>query len=156
MRRRIPSRVLPLLLALASVPACEDVDPLEPRAELQPFLGAWRAESVEVTFDEPGLAPFELIASGGSFFLDVQPSGLFTASATFRLSTATRLGRLRLDDDSLVFEMDVPAPATERLAFERSGDLLLLTGRPFLIRGIQKKLPVVGAMRMELVRIDGM
>lgn len=152
------SRPLPflllILLVLGSFAGCGDVDPLEPRPELQPFVGEWRAESVVVMFDEPSLAPFELIASGGSFFLAVQPSGLFTSSTTFRLSTVTRFGRLRLDGESLVFGIDVPVPATERLDFDRSGDVLLLTGRPFLIRGIPKKLPVEGAVEMELVRIE--
>lgn len=143
-----------VLLVLGTSAGCGDVDPLEPSPELQPLVGEWRAERVVVMFDEPSLAPFELIASGGSFFLAVQPSGLFTSSVNFRLSTVTRLGRLRLDGESLVFDIDIPVRATERLDFHRSGDALVLTGRPFLIRGIQKKLPVEGALEMELVRIE--
>jgi len=145
---------LSALVALGSFAGCDDVDPLEPRPELAPLVGTWRAERVLVMFDEPGLAPFELVGSDGSFFLTVQPSGLFTASATFRVSTVTRLGRLRLEGDTLVFENELPAPATGRLGIQRSAERVLLTGRPFLIRGIPKKLPVEGRMEMELVRLD--
>lgn len=85
-KRRIV-RTTTWVAILAAAAACGGGDngllPTEPDEAIEPFVGTWDAEAFKVTSDADTTIVADLLEIGGSFVLNVQPSGQYTAQLAF-------------------------------------------------------------------------
>jgi hypothetical protein len=84
MRQRRINRIVTWILvaALGSCGGDKGGTVVDVDQEIQPFVGTWDAEIFIVTSDaDPSIAPD--LMENGTFFLDVQPSGSYTASLSY-------------------------------------------------------------------------
>jgi hypothetical protein len=76
----------------------------------------------------PATAP-DLIALGFGFFVDVQPSGQYTAILTAFGQPATEFGRIQVRGNYLLFHREQPAPArTDSSTYRLVADTLFIVG----------------------------
>lgn len=112
-RRRVPPVFLLLSALTVGAVACGDSDPVSPNPEIDFLVGDWDAVRFEIA---PNAAPdqsFDLIAEGGSFSLNVQPSGQYTAQLTVQgLPAPPEIGTIDVEGDELVIRRTTPAPET--------------------------------------------
>jgi hypothetical protein len=125
-RRRTAAPLVLLLAAAAS--GCGD-SPLDPDASIAFLVAGWDASRlVVVNKANPSIAP-DLIGIGVTFFLDVQPSGRYTAILTASGQPATEFGRVEVRGDMILFHREQPAPRrTDVASYRLSGDTLFLRG----------------------------
>ena len=79
--RKCPRRLLIVLAAAVLLVGCGGSDPTdvtEPDPDVAPFVGNWEAVAFEVTNLADQDQVFDVVAAG-SFTLNVQPSGFYTA-----------------------------------------------------------------------------
>lgn len=83
-RRRWSARLACIALTVA-VAACGGDDPVvpEPDEAIEPFVGTWDADVYTMTSVEDPSVVADVIGIGGSFTLNVQPSGTYTATLVF-------------------------------------------------------------------------
>jgi hypothetical protein len=125
--RRRTASALPLAL-LGLIVACGGSDPATPDPRISPLVGDWEAAALEMSHT---LAPIslDLIESGASFTINIQPSGQYTAILFFAGQNQTELGQVEVDGDRITISPNVPGgqPATTgTFAFE--GELLVVDG----------------------------
>lgn len=112
-RRHIPLVfVLPCALIMG-VGACGDSDPVSPNPEIEFLVGDWDAVRFEIS---PNAAPdesFDLIAEGGSFTLNIQPSGQYTVQLTVQgVPAPPEIGTIDVEGNELIIRRTNPAPET--------------------------------------------
>jgi hypothetical protein len=107
---------------------CGD-DSLDPDPSVAFMVAEWQAiRMVVVNLANPSIAP-DLIRNGATFYLDVQPSGWYTAILTAFGQPATEFGRIEVAGQQVLFHRQQPPPARTDVAdFRLSGDTLFLTG----------------------------
>lgn len=138
-----PSRRWPLRrdLRFASVAvaavlaACGGDDPSlvepEPNAEVEPFVGTWDADVYTITSVADTTVVADIIEIGGSFTLNVQPSGTYTATLVFSDGETTlaftEIGQLSVSGDIITFRPEQPPsdPAASEYTFLGAGHLRL-------------------------------
>lgn len=127
-RKRAGSSVrMVLLLAMSFVAGCGD-DSTGPDDSLSSFVGDWEATSLVLTsVADPSMSP-DLIAIGGTFTLNVQPSGLYTAIFLYAGQNGTELGTISVAGNTITFHVTAPAPATYSSTFAFNGNTLVLDG----------------------------
>lgn len=119
-RRRIrPPLLVPLLLGGAA--ACTSPTAVEPDPEVVPIAGSWEATSVVLTSKEDPGVTFDLIEEGGAFFLNIQPSGRYTASLTFLGQTGGETGQVTVSGNIVTLNPDAPGLPTTSGTFELQG-----------------------------------
>jgi hypothetical protein len=93
------------------------------------LVAEWDAvRMVVVNLANPTIAP-DLIANGATFYLDVQPSGRYTAILTVAGQPATEFGRVEVVGNQVLFHREQPGPSrTDAADYRVSGDTLFLTG----------------------------
>ena len=100
--------------------------PIDGTDDVAPFVGRWDAEVFTVT----SLADTSIVADlmeNGSFVINVQPSGNYTATLTFGGIPLVETGTLSVQGDFIVLRPDGGSSATS--AYEFIGeDYLLLDG----------------------------
>jgi len=116
-----------LALLVASCGGDTIVDP-PPVDLVEPFVGTWDAEVFTVTNDADPSTVADLMLDG-SFTLNVQPSGTYTATLLFgELSPVIEIGVLRPSEGGTVtLQPTGGTPATSTFVFERE-DYLTLDG----------------------------
>lgn len=118
-------------LLMATLAACgSENGPMEPEEDLvAPFVGDWDAVVFLVTNDADPNDVADLTIDG-SFFINIQESGLYTATLTFGALGApfVEIGRLAPSDDGFVtLRPNGGDPATSAYVFVRP-DYLTLDG----------------------------
>lgn len=130
MARRFVSQrfVLPLLTALLAT-ACGDTAGPEPREGLEFLVGTWTATSVVATSVAPPVLTADLIGGGGSFVINVQPSGQYTATLTVFGAPATEIGTLEVSGSQVTLYTQFPFPDTATATLTQLGqDRIRLEG----------------------------
>jgi hypothetical protein len=71
----------------------------------------------------------DLIRSGATFFLDIQPSGQYTAILTAFGQPSTEFGHIEVAGQQILFHREQPGPGrTDAADYRLVGDTLFLTG----------------------------
>jgi hypothetical protein len=119
------------LLAAALLGACGEgiVTPPTPTPDpsVAPFVGTWDAEVFTVTSDaDPGIVAD--LMENGSFTINVQPSGTYTATLVFGgLQVGVEIGDLSVSGDFVTLRPTGGDPATSEYTFVED-DYLRLEG----------------------------
>ncbi|MGD8281298.1 MAG: hypothetical protein PVF69_09095 [Gemmatimonadota bacterium] len=124
--RRAATAVLYIVMSVG-VAACgsesgTDVDPA-----VAPFVGTWDATVLTLS---NGVVTADILGSGGSFFITVEPSGLYTATLEAFGSPAVEIGQLSVSGSTLTLTPTQPPgqpAATSDYEFQ-SDDYLVLDG----------------------------
>ena len=155
--KRIRCRVLPAFSAmvafLATVAACGDDSSLVGVQDDLAFLvGDWMADVLVATGIENPELTRDLLAEGADFRINVQPSGVYTATLTVSGRPFTEIGRLSLDGEDLTFFVDFPVPDTTTGTLVQLGqDRVRLLGETSVDLDFDL-VPEDAALRTELVR----
>jgi hypothetical protein len=122
------SRLPGIILLLLMVASCAD-DSIEADPSVAFMVAEWRAvRMIVINLANPTIAP-DLIRNGATFYLDVQPSGWYTAILTAFGQPSTEFGRIEVAGQQILFHRQQPAPVrTDAADFRLSGDTLFLTG----------------------------
>lgn len=113
-------------------------DPIVPPAgseAIEPFVGTWDAEMFTVTSDADRSIVADLIEIGGSFTLNIQPSGQYTAQLSFTATDSlgiqpfVEIGQMTVTEGFVTLRPTVPpgAPVSSAYTF-LSDDYLRLVG----------------------------
>lgn len=113
-------RWLPAFLLAAALAACGDdgsPNPIEPDPALAPFVGTWDAEVFTVTSDADPDIVADLMENG-SFFINVQPSGTYTASLEFGgIPLSPEIGQMTVSGDVITLNPNGAESATSKFTF---------------------------------------
>jgi len=128
MRRRRNTWMGSLLLLTAAF-GCSGSDPVDvgPDPEVAPFVGTWDAEVFTVTSDADSSVVANLLLNSGSFTINVQESGTYTATLTFGGMPLVEIGTIVVDGGFLTLVPGGGDPATSAFSFPRS-DYMTLDG----------------------------
>lgn len=109
--------------AMLTVLACSDDNGVSPNPDIAFMVGDWEAVTFTIV-PEGGGEGLDLIAEGGAFTLNVQPSGQYTAILTIPgvPPPPPELGMLSVEGDELLFHRTTPPQVTSRTTYERLGD----------------------------------
>ncbi|MDH3270862.1 MAG: hypothetical protein OEN56_05995 [Gemmatimonadota bacterium] len=120
-------------LLITMLAACGDDKPEEPEVDpaIAPFVGTWDAEVFTVTSVADPSIVADLIGIGGSFTLNIQPSGAYTATLVFSDGETTvplvEFGSLGVAGNFITLRPNGGDPATSQYTFVRE-DYLRLEG----------------------------
>jgi hypothetical protein len=117
-----------LLLVLGSA-GCSKSDPvgMNPDPDIAPFVGTWDAAVFRVTSDADTSIVADLLLNNGSFTLNVQESGTYTATLTFGGMPLVEIGVVRVAGGFITLQPNGGDPATSAFTFPRS-DYMTLAG----------------------------
>ena len=115
--RRLHRYSLGFLLVSVLVAGCGEptevvIDPL-----LEPFVGTWDAEVILVTSDADTTVVADLMVNG-SFAINVQPSGSYTATLTFGGIPLTEFGTLSVGPTVITLRPDGGQVAASVYSFQ--------------------------------------
>lgn len=112
-------RSLTLLLVALSMGACGDGGPADPVVDalLEPFVGTWDAEVILVTSDADTTQVADLMENG-SFAINVQASGNYTATLTFGGIPLTEFGVMSVAGSIITLRTDGGQVSASEYAFE--------------------------------------
>lgn len=140
MRQSSRTKASAWILAALALVACGggDTTPVEPTPDpaVEPFVGTWDAETLTVTSTAADTSIVaDLIDIGGSFTLNVQESGQYTAQLAFAATDSlgidpfVEIGRLSVSGDFVTLDPETPPgdPVASEYAF-LADDLLRLEG----------------------------
>jgi hypothetical protein len=118
MLRRL--NVLMGVLALVVAACGGDDPPTGPDPSVAPFVGTWEATTFTVTsIDDP--PEMRDLLSNGSFTINVQPSGLYTATLLLgELTPIVEIGQLEIVSDGVLIlrpDGSNPCPASSEYSF---------------------------------------
>lgn len=113
--RRNSRSALGIFLAFTLFAGCGD--PVVPIDEaLEPFIGTWDAEVILVTSDADTTQVADLMENG-SFAINVQESGAYTATLTFGGIPLTEFGQISVGNGVITLRPDSGQPATSTYVF---------------------------------------
>lgn len=119
--------MITVTLALVACGGGDDNMPFVPIEAIQPFVGTWDAEVFTVTNDANSSTVADLTVNG-SFDLNIQPSGLYTATLVFGSIPLIEQGQLSVEGGFVTLRPNAPdtSPATSAFTFIRADYLRLL------------------------------
>lgn len=120
-------RWLPALL-LFGLQACGSSDVVAPLDEIAFLVGDWTATTITLSNPANPGSVIDVKELGGSFRLNVQPSGRYTATLSLLGQSQPEIGTLEVDGDEIIFRREVPSPQTQRASYTHSGSTLTLEG----------------------------
>jgi len=115
-------------LIAALTAACGE-DPVvddTPDPEIAPFVGLWDAEVFTVTADAPPNQEADLLLNDGSFTINVEGSGTYTATLVFGIPLV-EIGQLAVNGSFVTLQPNGGDPATSEFTFLQP-DYLRLVG----------------------------
>ena len=118
------------LLLVAAVAACSAGDPVGPTTaepEMAQFVGIWEAEVFRVTNDADPNQVANLLLNEGSFTMNVEESGTYTATLHFGGFPLVEIGKLSISANFVTLRPNGGDPATSEFVFQRQ-DYLVLDG----------------------------
>ena len=102
------------ILASVAFASCGGDEVTGPGQEIDALVGDWVAQKLEVTLVADPTRTADLLESGASFSINVQPSGQYTAVLTILGFPQTEIGFLEVDGNELVFKRQHPSSDTSR------------------------------------------
>jgi len=126
--RRTPPAILLVALGLLATSACDPNGILPPDPSLAELVGRWDATVLRFV-DPDGLEePIDALAQGVTFFINIEPSGTYTAIATGGGSAATEIGILTYRNGALTLTSQFPRSSVSEAEINLSGDTMEITG----------------------------
>ena len=133
--RTVPRRAAStwtLLQLVALVPAiatCGGDTAVGPVEDLAFLVGIWDATRFVVqSMENPEVAPDLIGDLGAEFFMNVEPSGSYSATLNYQQNPIVEYGRIEVDGDEIVFHVNNPPPTTSRSRYIYSPGYLTLVG----------------------------
>jgi len=129
MARRVAGWTMLVAAGLLAA-ACGGDDPIEPDPAVAPFVGIWDADSLTITNEDPDTTIVANILEFGSFFINVEASGQYTATLNFGGAAIPEIGQLSVSGGTMTLTPSYPAgrsPATSTYSF-LADDFLILDG----------------------------
>lgn len=123
MRQRI-NRCAGLSLLVVAIGACGS-DGVAVDAAVAPFVGTWDAVVLTVSAEPPSSVVVDVLATGGSFWISVEPSGQYTATLEFA-GPHVELGDLTVQSSSqFTLNPQGGSPAPSAYVFAKPDSLVL-------------------------------
>ena len=123
MRKR-PIRLLSLLLL--SLAGCGDQAPTGPDPLIEAFVGDWTATAFVLTSSVSDQVSIDLIQLGGTFDLNIQPSGSYTAILIYAGLGQTEMGTISATANTVTLNREFPSRENEVSAYQFVGDTVLI------------------------------
>lgn len=142
-RHPSPFTAVWLFLVLPVAAGCDANEVVSPDASVAPLVGQWDAIELVFTPPEGAGSPVDVLATGASFFLNIQPSGIYTAYLTMDGATSTEIGRLDVGVERFVMQADYPAPGTSDGTYQLADDQLTIRGETETALGLPGTTSVV-------------
>ncbi len=123
MRKRL---IRGLSLLLLSLTGCSDPAPTGPDPLIEPFVGDWTATAFVLTSSVSEQVSIDLIQLGGTFDLNIQPSGSYTAILIYAGLGQTEMGTISATSNTVTLNREFPSRENEVSAYRFVGDTLLI------------------------------
>tara|TARA_B100000949_G_scaffold81338_1_gene72775 strand:+ start:622 stop:1074 length:453 start_codon:yes stop_codon:yes gene_type:complete len=123
MRTRI---VKGLSLLSLSFLGCGDPVPTGPDPLIEPFVGDWAATAFVLTSSVSDQVSIDLIQLGGTFDLNIQPSGSYTAILVYAGLGQTEIGTISVTATTVALNREFPTRENEISTYQFVGDSVLI------------------------------
>ena len=104
-------------------------DGVTPNPSVAALVGDWTADSLVLTSVANPDVSVELIATGATFALNVQPSGQYTAILIAGGKSSTEIGWLSTSGAAITLQRTFPSADSTTGTYAQSGDRLTIDGR---------------------------
>ena len=115
-----------LSLLLLSLTGCGDPAPTGPDPLIEPFVGDWTATAFVLTSSVSDQVSIDLIQLGGTFDLNIQPSGSYTAILIYAGLGQTEMGTISATANMVTLNREFPSRENEVSAYQFVGDTVLI------------------------------
>ena len=115
-----------LSLLLLSLTGCGDPAPTGPAPLIEPFVGDWTATAFVLTSSVSDQVSIDLIQLGGTFDLNIQPSGSYTAILIYAGLGQTEMGTISATANTVTLNREFPSRENEASAYQFVGDTVLI------------------------------
>ena len=115
-----------LSLLLLSLTGCGDPAPAGPDPLIEPFVGDWTATAFVLTSSVSDQVSIDLIQLGGTFDLNIQPSGSYTAILIYAGLGQTEMGTISATANTVTLNREFPSRENEVSAYQFVGDTVLI------------------------------
>ena len=115
-----------LSLRLLSLTGCGDPAPTGPDPLIEPFVGDWTATAFVLTSSVSDQISIDLIQLGGTFDLNIQPSGSYTAILIYAGLGQTEMGTISATANTVTLNREFPSRENEVSAYQFVGDTVLV------------------------------
>ena len=123
MRTRI---IRGLSLLSLSFLGCGDPVPTGPDPLIEPFVGDWAATAFVLTSSVSDQVSIDLIQLGGTFDLNIQPSGSYTAILVYAGLGQTEIGTISVTATTVALNREFPTRENEISTYQFVGDSVLI------------------------------
>ncbi len=113
------------LLSLSFL-GCGDPVPTGPDPLIEPFVGNWAATAFVLTSSVSDQVSIDLIQLGGTFDLNIQPSGSYTAILVYAGLGQTEIGTISVTATTVALNREFPTRENEISTYQFVGDSVLI------------------------------
>jgi hypothetical protein len=113
------------LLSLSFL-GCGDPVPTGPDPLIEPFVGNWAATAFVLTSSVSDQVSIDLIQLGGTFNLNIQPSGSYTAILVYAGLGRTEIGTISVTATTVALNREFPTRENEVSTYQFVGDTVLI------------------------------
>ena len=123
MRTRI---IKGLSLLSLSLLGCGEPVPTGPDPLIEPFVGDWAATAFVLTSSVSDQVSIDLIQLGGTFDLNIQPSGSYTAILVYAGLGQSEIGTISVTATTVALNREFPTRKNAVSAYQFVGDTVLI------------------------------